>query len=130
MKKALLGAFGVLAIGLVALPFHSADAQVRPSPTPILKVAPQFSCSAMVNGTSGTAVIQKTNAVAVDKTKDVVAVIKTPSGNVSTALCGASFASTDKANSPFTIAPTTDKTWIYTCSAQQTQTTSACNPPK
>ena len=133
MKKALIGALGLLSLGVFAIPFHSADAQVRPSPNPILKALPSFGCSAMVSGTSGTVIISKTNAVAVDKTRDVVAVVQTPSGKVTTAVCGATFTSAEtgtKVSAPFTAPATNDKTWIYTCSAMQAETTSACNPPK
>lgn len=136
MKKALIAALGSFSLGLVAIPFHSADAEVRPSPTPsptYIKVAPQFSCSALVSGTSGTAIVTKTNAATIDKTHDIVVTVQTPSGKVSAATCGSSFASNatgTKVNVPFTQPPTTDKTFIYTCSAAVSETTSACNPPK
>lgn len=135
MKKALIGALGLLSLGVFAIPLHDADAQVRPSPTPtpILKVAPQFSCSALMNGTSGTAIVQKSNAAVIDKTHDIVVTVQTPSGKVTAATCGSSFSSnaTDtKVNVPFTQPPTTDKNFIYTCSASVSETTSACNPPK
>ena len=62
-----------------------------------------------------------------------MAIVNTPSGKFSAALCGAQFTSAavgTKLTAPFTAPATTDKSWIYTCSASQTKTTSACNPPK
>lgn len=135
MKKALIAALGFLSVGVLAIPVRSADAQVRPSPTPspIIKVAPQFNCSALVNGTSGTAIVSKSNAATIDKTHDIVVTVQTPSGKVSAATCGSAFSSNavgTKVNVPFTQPPTTDKSFIYTCSASVAETTSACNPPK
>jgi hypothetical protein len=131
MKKFSAGLLTAIVLGLVAIP--SADAQVRPSPTPILTIAPTFNCGVTITGTSGTVTVTKANAAAVDKTHDVVAIVQTPSGKVSAALCGAQFTSAavgTKATGSFTAPPTTDKSYIYTCTASQTQTTFACNPPK
>lgn len=134
MKKALTGSIVAVAfaVGLVAIPNES-EAQVRPSPTPILKIVPGFSCAITPNGTTGTVTITKTNAATVDKTYDVVAIVQTPSGKVSTAVCGSQFTSTavgTKVTAPVSLPASTDKSFIYTCTASQTQTTSACNPPK
>ena len=57
----------------------------------------------------------------------------TPSGKVSIPVCGSAFGSGVQGTSvkaPFTAPATSDKSFIYTCSASQTKTTSACNPPK
>lgn len=72
----------------------------------------------------------KSNAATVDKTKDVVATVSTPSGKVTAAVCGAAFGSAQQASVSFAVAPTNDKSWVYTCTASQTSTTSACSPPK
>jgi hypothetical protein len=132
-KKIYAGVLAVLTLAIMVDPVHSANAQVRPSPTPILIAAPSFSCGVTVSGSTGQVTIKKTNATAVDKTTDVVAIINTPSGKVSTSVCGSAFASAavgTSVNAPFAVPATTDKSWIYTCSASQTKTTSACNPPK
>jgi hypothetical protein len=122
-------AWGVLAAAsAVLLASHSADAQLRPSPQPILTLAPTFNCGVTVNGATGTAIITHSNAAAVDKTKDVVATIMTPSGKVSASVCGSVFSASSKAGAGFSVPATTDKSYIYTCSAVQTSQTLTCNP--
>jgi hypothetical protein len=77
--------------------------------------------------------VTKTNASAIDKTHDVNATIQTPSGKITVALCGSQFTSNavgTKAMQTWTVPPTNDKSYIYTCSAVQTTQTFACNPPK
>jgi len=130
MKKITIAALVATTLATIAIPFHTADAQLRPSPTPILLVAPSFNCGVTLSGASGTAVITHSNATAVDKTKDVVATIQTPSGKVSASVCGSAFATNTQAKAFWTVPATTDKSYIYTCTAVQTTQTFACNPPK
>jgi hypothetical protein len=130
MKKITLLSLVATTLGAMAIPFHTADAQLRPSPTPILIAVPSFNCGATVTGTSGTVTITHSNAIAVDKTKDVVATVTTPNGKVSASTCGSAFATSTSAKAYFTAPTTTDKSFIYTCTAVQTTQTFACNPPK
>ena len=123
---------GALLFALTALA-TVADAQDRPSPKPVFTLAPTFDCGATPQGTTGTAVVTKANAATLDKTKDVVVTIHTPSGNVTATTCGSAFSSNavgTKVSVPWTVPATSDKSYIYTCSAAQVSTTFACNPVK
>lgn len=102
-----------------------------PAPAPIFTAAPTFNCAVVMSNGTGKVTITKSNAVAVDKTKDVLAIVNTPNGKVPAAVCGSSFTSAaigTSAVASFTVPASADKSWIYTCSAQQVAQTFACNP--
>lgn len=111
----------VLGVGLIAA---SVDAQVRPSPQPILQAAPSFDCSATVNANTGLVTVKRTNATPIAKDAAIVAVIKTPNGTADAVFCGSAFqALNSSSTSSFPKPATKDTSWIYTCTAKVGQGT-------
>jgi hypothetical protein len=129
MNKAHIGLIGFAVAVPCTLNGGSAVAELHPGPSPIIHAVPTFSCSPTVNGTNGIAHIAHTNAVAVDQTHDVVAIIKTPKGNVETAVCGKAFATLAQGTmvgAGFQVAANNEKDFIYTCEAHVGQGTHSC----
>ena len=122
-----------VAICALTVSGSSANAQLAPVKPTQYVLVPTLDCSATVNGTAGTAHVTKTNAGTIDKTKDVIALIQTPTAKIWATTCGSAFTSEavgTSVNLPFPNPPTTDKSFIYTCTAHQLTTSLACTPPR